>query len=199
MKKTLILLLTFVLCIVCFCACNDENESQSSDSTLSSSYSLSENELHLSIGETATLVLNGADAASVEWRTFNASIVTVTNGIVKAISEGSINVAAIYQDEMFICRVVVEQLLPTMPVLSITNAPAKVAVDDTTIILETKFVDGIKEIQGVVYSWESDNESVLTIDSNGKITLLTAGMATVSVSCSYEGITYTAECSIEVV
>ena len=153
MKKTLILLLTFVLCIVCFCACNDENESQSSDSTLSSSYSLSENELHLNIGETATLVLNGADAASVEWRTFNASVVTVSNGIVQAISEGSINVAAIYQDEVFICRVVVEQVLPTMPVLSITNAPAKVAVDDTTIILETKFVDGIKEIQGVVYSW----------------------------------------------
>ena len=199
MKKFLTLLFVGILGISCMCACSSGSTGNNTSSSTESEYSLSKTEISLNIGDTETLVLNGANAGNVEWETFNESIATVEGGVVTALKEGAVNIAAVYEGEVFICRVTIAQILETVPVLRITNAPNKVAVGDTTVILETSFSDGATAIENVTYTWESQNTSVITVDANGKLTLLKAGTATISVSCVYESVTYTATCDIQVV
>ena len=201
MKKFLTLLFVGILAISCMCACKSNSgvTESSSSSSVESEYALNKTEVSLNIGDTETLILNGANADNVEWETFNETIATVEGGVITALKEGVVNVAAVYEGEVFICRVTVAQVLETVPVLRITNAPKKVAVGDTTVILETSFSDGATAIENVTYTWESQNTSVITVDANGKLTLLKAGSATICVSCVYDGATYTAMCQIEVV
>ena len=194
MKKFLVLLFVCFLSCVSIYACGGDSGSQ-----INGLYGLNKTELTLSVGNTETLVLNGAEASKVEWETFNQSIATVDGGVVTAISEGVVNVAAVYENEVFICRIVVEQVFETIPVLRIVNAPRRVAVGDTTVILEISFTDGTAVIDGASFEWESDNSSVITVDNSGRLTILNAGTATISVSCTYENAVYTADCLIKVV
>ena len=203
MKKVLtyFFLALSLLCLLCLCAvsgCGPENHDEKQSSS-ESEYFLNVTKIQLNMGEKETLVLNNADASKVQWETFNDSIATVENGIVTAIKDGAVNIAAVYGDEIFICRVIVVQSFETIPVLEVTNVPLKVAVGDDTIVLDASLKNGTTEVENVTFTWESTNTNIISVDGEGKLTVLSAGSADIIVSCLYENEIYTTKYTIEVV
>lgn len=80
---------------------------------------LNKNHLSLKIGETETLIAtispNNATDKTLTWKSTNENIVSVTDGVVKAISAGTatITVSTIDENEMAECVVVVEERKPS--------------------------------------------------------------------------------------
>ena len=168
------------------------------------SVSLDKESAELEIGENITLkqTISPADAVNknVSWSSSNEAVATVdTNGTVSAVAAGTATITVTTEDgsKTASCEVTVVEAPPvTVDVesVSLNNAALElIEGENETLTATVSPTDATNKN----VSWSSDNESVATVDANGKITAVAAGAATITVTT--EDGSKTASCEVTVV
>ena len=139
----------------------------------------------IAIGSSETLTVNytPADANTgkeVTWSSSDATVATVdANGKVTGLKAGTATITATSKTKSAItasCTVTIKAVSVTG--VTITPATATVKVDGTTTLSYSITPDNATD---KTVSWSSDNESVATVDANGKVSGKSEGTATITV------------------
>lgn len=152
---------------------------------------LSDSELILKMGETEeeTLTLvypEDEDAEKAVWASSNENIVTVENGMVKAVAAGTANITVsidgITEYGTDVCKVTVEKADEPEPV------EKTLTLNASSIRMETKSSFQLKAeaSPAAELTWKADSD-VVSVDKNGLVTAgEKSGSAVVTVSARYE-------------
>ena len=140
------------------------------------------------VGETYSITANTSSTGQqVTWSSSNAKVAKVdSNGVVTAVGSGSATITASIGSHSQSCSVTVIQ-----PSLSLTKSKMSVMVGSTTT-LSAKVTPS-----GTAVSWSSDNTCVAKV-SNGKVTAVGTGTATIRAKMSFGGKSYEAVCKVTV-
>lgn len=143
---------------------------------------------------TATVLPADASNKSVSWSTSNASVATVSGGVVTAVGDGSAVITATTHNGF----TATTQVTVTTQVVSVTgvsiNCPGSINMGDQGQIT-WQITPANATNQGV--SFASSNPSVLTVDANGLVYGVSGGSATVTITTNDGG--YTDNCTINVI
>ena len=130
---------------------------------------------------TATVLPANATSPTVSWQSANEQVVKVdSNGKVTIIAAGETTIEAKAGEKTFTVQVKVEAQAPTpIPVQSVTVTPASITakVGDAPIQLTATVLPA--NATSPTVSWQSANEQVVKVDSNGKVTIIAAGESTI--------------------
>ena len=177
-----------------FTACSEsENEEPAAIITLNRST------LELLIDETFTLIatvtLSGVNNEDIMWTSSNPAVATVADGIVTALSTGTVTIIAAIEDGYFTATCVVE-VIATRPVTNVrldrNNTVIGIGGNETL----TAIVSPANATNQNV-TWTSSNTEVATVNTNGVVTAISVGNATITVAT--EDGNFTATCVVEVV
>ena len=158
------------------------------------SLTMSQARLSLSKGNSMTLSVSGAPSgAAISWSSNNTSVATVRNGQVTAVGAGNATITAKMtyggRDYTATCSVSVMEEVTGSVYLS--QSVLTLIQGDSNTITATVLPSG----QAV--TWSSSDTSVATV-SNGRITAVGAGTATITARISYNGQTYMDTCAVTV-
>ena len=145
----------------------------------------------------ATVMPENATNKEVTWSSSN-SIATVVNGVVTAgatVGEAIITVTT--ADGSFKANCTVNVIMPEVDVTGVTLAPSaltlvKGATENLTATVQPENAS-IKTV-----SWESSDESVVTVTNSGEVTAVDGGEATITVKTSQGNFTATCEVTVTV-
>lgn len=162
------------------------------------SISINKTTLTLTVGDSETLTVNvlpnNATDKTVNWNSSDINKVTVnSNGLVTAVAAGEATITVrTANGKTASCAVTVE--LPAVAVESITvnKSQLNLIVGDTETLTVTILPDTATDKEVV---WNSSDTSKVTVNSNGLVTAVAIGTATVTVTSSNGK---TAECAISV-
>ena len=149
---------------------------------------LSFTQLSLKVGErgelpTATVTPNNASDKSIRWTSDNEAVAKIEDGSVVAVSSGTTQlIASSVNGKTAALQVVVTQQPQqpqVVPVQSVTVTPASITakVGDAPVQLTATVLPANATTPTV--SWQSANEQVVKVDSNGKVTIIAAGETTI--------------------
>lgn len=159
------------------------------------SVTLNQTSASLKAGETVTLTatVNPSDATdkTVTWSTTDATVATVSNGVVTAKKVGTATITAKAGDKTATCTITVEPILVTS--VSLDKTSLKMIEGDSQTLIATVYPDNATNRK---VTWTSSNSSIVKVDQNGKITAVKAGTASVTVTTEDGG--RTATCNIAV-
>lgn len=126
----------------------------------------------------------------VKWTTSDSSVATVNNGVVTANGEGSATITAFFTYDgtnyPATCKITVKKPGITL------NETSKSVYQTNTFTLTANTLPSNRTL-----FWSSSNSNVATV-SNGLVTAVNPGTATITASFTYEGETYSASCSVTV-
>ena len=152
-----------------------------------------------SVGETmtlgATILPIDATEKKVEWSTSNEAVAIVSaNGQVKAISNGTaiISVNTLDQNKTASCEISVAQNVTD---ITLNKSSVSLNEGDTQQLNATVTPDNAFD---KTLTWSSSNESVATVDENGKVKAISKGTATIKVTAE-DGSGVSASCSVTVI
>ena len=135
---------------------------------------------------TATVLPANATSPTVNWQSANEQVVKVdSNGKVTIIAAGETTIKAKAGEKSFTVQVKVEAQAPTpIPVQSVTVTPASITakVGDAPVQLTATVLPA--NATSPTVSWQSTNEQVVKVDSNGKVTIIAAGETTIEAKAS---------------
>lgn len=160
------------------------------------SISLNQEAISMVVGDeetmTATVEPEGA-ADKVEWTSSDEDVVTVDeNGKITAVGEGTATITATAGGKTATCTVTVTA--KPVPVTGISLDDVEVSVG-RTIQLKPKFTPADTTQRGV--TWESSDETIATVDKNGRVKGLAEGEVSITVT-STENVDITATCTVTV-
>ena len=134
---------------------------------------------------------NDATNKTVTWQSSNSSVATVNNGTVTAISGGVTTITATTSNgKTATCQITV-----IVPVTNISLSKSSVTLEEEKFIYIIPTISPTNATDKTV-SWSSSNTSVAIVDSNGKVTALKEGTASITATTSNGK---TAICNITVV
>lgn len=155
---------------------------------------ISNTTLSLYVGESATLVATilplDATNKNVSWISTDSNIITVENGIVSAIAEGSASIVVTTEDGGYTatCEVTVEVVVPVINVESIELVQHSLALPLGQEATELEYIITPLDATDTSVTWSSSNESIATVD-NGFVTPLAEGTAIITVTTVDGGFT----------
>ena len=155
--------------------------------------------ISLTEGESATVsaTITPSDATNqnIFWSTSNASVATVENGLVKAISAGSATVKVTTEDggRTATCEVTVKAKVIDVTGVSLDKTALNLEMGSTGTLTATITPSDATD-KSVI--WSSDNEAVATVSEEGVVSALKEGTAIVSVTTVDQG--RTATCKVTV-
>ena len=160
------------------------------------SISLNQEAINMVVGDeenlTATVEPEGA-ADKVEWTSSDEDVVTVDeNGKITAVGEGTATITVTAGGKTATCTVTVTA--KPVPITGISLDDAEVSVG-RTIQLKPKFTPADTTQRGV--TWESSDETIATVDKNGRVKGLAEGEVSITVT-STENADITATCTVTV-
>lgn len=143
------------------------------------SVTLDKESLSLAKGESQTLVAtvkpDGATYKALTWTSSNPKVASVdSKGKVTAIANGSATITVKADDQQATCIVTV-----TVPIQSITLNKSELTLtkgQSETLVATLKPEDTSDN----TVTWSSSNQTVATVDSNGKVTAVGGGEATIT-------------------
>ncbi len=136
----------------------------------------------------ATVNPNDATESTVIWSTSKNSVATVKNGVVTAVSAGTVTISARAGDKITACTIKV-----LVPVTSVTIDKKTVTLTvDETITLEATV--NPEDATDATVTWSTSDASVATVE-NGVVTAVAVGNATITVQAGGKKAT----CSIDVI
>ena len=160
--------------------------------------SLSQTSLTLIEGEEAhlTVTVTPADATDpgVVWRSSDASVATVNDGLVKAVAPGTATITVSTPDGLQTASCIVTVNRQAVPVASVSLDKTSLEMtvgDEATLTATVAPADA--DVKTV--SWSSSDEGVATV-ADGKVTAVGAGSATITVTTTDGG--KTATCAVTV-
>lgn len=217
LTRTMLLLAT---ALVLFTAC-DNSETRVEDAVYATDITLSESSITILAEDedlvtlTATVSPEGTTAEGVKWASRNTAIATVDeDGEVTGVSGGTTTIIAISADGTAMSNECTVTVLPCVAdlILQVKDDSGNLVDLDGVVttyknkneqLVATVSPEGAYmksdagEIVSAVIEWESSDESVMTVDSEGNITPLVAGeamiTATVADGSQYDLCTYTVE------
>ena len=151
---------------------------------------------------TATVLPSNATSKTVTWISKNEQVVTVdSNGKVTIIGAGETTIEAKAGEKIFTVQVKIEaqpqqpQQPQVVPVQSVTVTPASITakVGEGPVQLTATVLPSNATSKTV--TWTSKNEQVVTVDSNGKVTIIGAGETTIEAKAGEK--TFTVQVKIE--
>ena len=134
---------------------------------------------------TATVKPDNASDKTVTWKTSDASVVTVSNGVVRAVKVGTANITATSGGKSATCSVTVEATPVTSLTLDKTSASLKVG-ETFTLKATVKPDDATDK----TVTWETSDASVATV-SNGVVKAVKIGSATITATAGGKSATCT--------
>ena len=156
---------------------------------------LDETELDLTVDDdpvtlVAKVTPEGATDKTVTWSSSNDRVATVdANGKVKAVGNGEAKITAKAGDKTATCKVLVSTLASG---ITLDRTELSMKVGDSPVTLVAKVTPASTSDKSV--TWRSSNEKVATVDSNGKVTPIGNGEATITAEANG----YTATCTVKV-
>ena len=151
---------------------------------------------------TAAVLPSNATSRTVTWTSKNEQVVTVdSNGKVTIIGAGETTIEAKAGEKTFTVQVKIEaqpqqpQQPQVVPVQSVTVTPASITakVGEGPVQLTAAVLPSNATSRTV--TWTSKNEQVVTVDSNGKVTIIGAGETTIEAKAGEK--TFTVQVKIE--
>ena len=145
---------------------------------------------------TATIAPSDVTNKTVTWSTSNASVATVSGGTITGVSQGTATITAKTANGLSATAKVTVTNNPNIV------KPTGVKLNKSSItVLERKTETLTAAVSpsnatNTAVNWSSSNSSVATVDSNGVVTGVRAGTATITVTTAVGG--YTATCTVTV-
>ena len=159
---------------------------------------LNKSEITLNIGQSSTLTPtispSNATNKNVTWQSGDTSVATVTDGVVKAIGEGTTTITVTTKDGGFTatCSVTVTNIVIPVTGVSLNKSSLELNIGQSSTLTATVTPsDAVnKDVE-----WSTNNNAVATVN-NGTVTAVSEGQATITVTTSDGG--FTATCSVTV-
>ena len=164
------------------------------------SVSLDKTSLGLTEGDTETLTatVEPSDATNknVTWSTSDASIATVTDGVVTAVAPGTATITVTTEDGNKAATCAVTLTAATVPVTGVTlnKTSTSLYVGDTETLTPTITPDNATNKN---VTWSSDDTSVATVDASGLVTAVARGTAVITATAA-DGSGASASCTVTV-
>lgn len=159
-------------------------------------------EITISLGEAhalnAVITPDNASDKAVKWNTSNVEVAYVSEGKVLGLSAGEAFISATTLDGGFVSQCKVTVLQGIIHVSSITVTPHELNLEEgqsatiTATVLPANADDRL-------YTWESSNRDVATVDQTGKVTALKAGEATISATANDGGLSDCCKVTVDIV
>ena len=153
-----------------------------------------------SIGDTVRMIATVSDQygqamsnVAVVWNSSDTAVAAVTEGLVTAVGNGSATVNATAESATASAEVAVEQSVAELAVSPATYA--LVAIGDTARFLAEARDGNGHVVADVQFVWSSDDESVVTVDTEGVVTALANGSAQIAATSG--SATASAEVTVE--
>ena len=150
---------------------------------------LSSSSVTLAKGEKATLSasVNPGDV-DIKWTTSDSSVATVSNGLVTANNSGTATITAFFtyngSNYSATCNVIV-------PSITLSETSKSVYQTDKFSLTATTYPSG------QTIKWSTSDSSIATV-SNGTVSAIVPGTATITASFVYGGKTFSASCTVNV-
>ena len=145
------------------------------------SVSLDKTSSSLKVGETVTITASvspdDATEKTVTWSTTDATVATVSNGVVTAKAVGNTTITAKAGDKTAICIITVEPILVTG--VSLDKASLNMVEGETATLMVTVKPDNATN---KTVNWSSSNNDVATVDQSGKVSAVRKGETTITVT-----------------
>lgn len=156
------------------------------------SVALNESTLNINAGKKAQLIANALPVdvtdPEITWASSATSYATVDqNGLVTAVAAGSANITATCGSQSATCAVTVAN-----PSISLNKTTTSIVVEANETLTAT-----VSPV-GSTVTWESDDESVATVNSSGKVVGVAVGTANITASITVNGDTKTASCAVTI-
>jgi len=155
----------------------------------------------LEVGDTRTLIAtispDSANDQVLTWASSNPSIATVnSNGLVTAVAEGNTTITATTNDGGFTASaaVTIEPIVVGVTDVLLVPETPTIVVGSTQVLTATLLPSNASDRS---VTWASNNLAVATVNSNGRVTAVAAGNATITVTTNDGG--FTALSNIEII
>lgn len=161
-----------------------------------SSISLNKTELALQVGDsetlTATVKPDDATDKTVIWNSSNTSIAAVDdNGKVTALKGGSVTITATAGEKSASCSVSIQATTIKVTSVTLNKTSLTLAVGSSETLIAT--LNPLNANEAI--HWGTTKPTIATVDSNGKVTGVKAGSATITVIAGEK----TASCEVSIV
>ena len=165
------------------------------------SVSLDQSSLELSVGDTyefvATVLPENATNKEVIWSSSNSSVVSVDNGVINALNEGKATITVKskdgYKSSSAEITVVKKPSVVHVTSVSLNETTLNMETGDCYTLLATVLPSNASDKS---VNWSSNNDSVATVDSKGKITAVSAGQVIITATTTDGGLT--ASCTVSI-
>ena len=138
---------------------------------------------------TATVTPENATNAAVRWTSYDETVATVDGeGNVTAVGAGRAEIVASAGDKMASCTVKVSEKFRPVESVSLSADQAEIEAGTSVNILATVYPNNATNKK---VTWSSSDESVVTVDSKGKITAIGAGTAIITATAGDKSATCT--------
>ena len=133
---------------------------------------------------------------NVTWSTSDASIATVTDGVVTAVAPGTATITVTTEDGNKTATCAVTVTAATVPVTGVTlnKTSTSLYVGDTETLTPTITPDNATNKN---VTWSSDDTSVATVDASGLVTAVARGTAVITATAA-DGSGASASCTVTV-
>ncbi|WP_459481246.1 Ig-like domain-containing protein [Clostridium saccharoperbutylacetonicum] len=156
------------------------------------SITLDKSTMNLNVGDLQQLTATTTPAGGqVTWTSSDTSIASVdSTGKVTGVKEGSCTITATAADGLTATCVVT--VTKENKSISLNKSATNLTIDDSETLIATTTPAGIS------VKWSSSDTSIATVDSNGKVTAIGAGTATITAT-TLDGSNLSASCIVTVV
>ena len=191
-----VLVLTFTI----FAACEKDTPGTQPEvpTEPSVALNLSETEKDLLVGDSFTLTVN--KEGTPEWSSDDPSRASVADGVVTALSPGTVRIYASLNGEVAACTVNITETPVGVDTLLLDKKSSTIYLGfelDITPVIKNghDFVD----ISDWTLTWESSDPSIAAVSEEGVVSGINLGEATVSCTAVKDGTTLTASAAITVI
>ena len=186
MKRKLVMIAMAVLSVVIafgIAACGDKPEPKPAPTVTLS-------ETSLSLDKYACVTLNatttGEADGGIVWTASDDTIVSVDGGRIIALKAGSATITATYGEASATCSVTVSDAAGKTPTLKVAKTYTQIFKDGTYTIEPKLSFDG-SDYDDATFAFVSSDTEILSVSTNGIVTGLAYGTATVTVTGSWRG------------